>query len=263
MERILDEAMLARFRHSNDELGKYLGLSRKALLQLGLADQGDPGIFERAGLTARMFLWRHWWSYTDETRNLRGRQILREAAQGAQTNAPFAPLLTRQESGLAALQLTSSADHLAGPLGVFGEPNLHFMLSDSVVTMSGCLRRVLTVETTKRLTVTAIALKRFDLRHGSFPEQLNQLTPEFLPAVPLDPVDAQPLRYRRNGDGTFVLYSIGPDNKDDGGEPSLGKGAASSSYNWLGWQALDWVWPQPATEAEIGQYFAERANKSN
>ena len=33
-------------------------------------------------------------------------------------------------------------------------------------------------------------------------------------------MDGQPLRYRRNADGTFLLYSIGENGKDDGGNPS-------------------------------------------
>ena len=47
--------------------------------------------------------------------------------------------------------------------------------------------------------------------------------PEFVPKVPLDPVDGQPLRYRRNADGTFLLYSVGENGKDDGGNPALNK----------------------------------------
>jgi hypothetical protein len=37
------------------------------------------------------------------------------------------------------------------------------------------------------------------------------------------PFDGQPLRYRKQ-DAGYVLYSIGPDLKDDGGKPMNGKG---------------------------------------
>jgi hypothetical protein len=43
-----------------------------------------------------------------------------------------------------------------------------------------------------------------------------------LNAVLTDPFDGQPLRYRNQGTG-YVLYSIGPDLKDDGGKPMNGK----------------------------------------
>ena len=39
------------------------------------------------------------------------------------------------------------------------------------------------------MTIAAIALKRFQLKHGSHPAQLSELVPEFLTSVPLDPVD--------------------------------------------------------------------------
>ena len=38
----------------------------------------------------------------------------------------------------------------------------------------------------------------------------------------MDPFDGQPLRYRKQGAG-YVLYSIGPDRKDNSGERMNGK----------------------------------------
>jgi hypothetical protein len=42
---------------------------------------------------------------------------------------------------------------------------------------------------------------------------------------------------------------------DDGGNPSLEKGVTSSSFSWQNSHALDWVWPQPATDTEIQNYY--------
>ena len=84
--------------------------------------------------------------------------------------------------------------------------------------------------------------------------------PEFLAAVPLDPVDGQPLRYRRDADGTFTLYSVGENGVDDGGNPGVAEGVATKSLQWQNSKALDWVWPQPATEAEI-KFFYEHPPK--
>jgi hypothetical protein len=44
-----------------------------------------------------------------------------------------------------------------------------------------------------------------------------------LPAVPADPFDGQPLRFKPTPDG-LVLYSIGRDRKDDGGSDPEQKG---------------------------------------
>jgi len=38
----------------------------------------------------------------------------------------------------------------------------------------------------------------------------------FLPAVPFDPSDGAPLRYKQLPKG-YVVYSIGPDGQDNGG----------------------------------------------
>jgi hypothetical protein len=67
-----------------------------------------------------------------------------------------------------------------------------------------------------RLAQTAIALERFRAANNHYPDSLNELAPKFLAAVPNDPFDGQPLRYRKSVEG-YLLYSIGPDLKDDGG----------------------------------------------
>jgi hypothetical protein len=128
--------------------------------------------------------------------------------------------------------------------------------------MGAVFDKTMRVETARQTTVSAIALKRYQLKHGNYPPDLNSLVPEFVSAVPLDPVDGQPLRYRRNADGTFLLYSVGENGMDDGGDPSLEPGVTSSNYAWQNPHALDWVWPQPATAAEIQNYYEEQAKKS-
>jgi hypothetical protein len=67
-------------------------------------------------------------------------------------------------------------------------------------------------------TLTAIALELFKRRQGRYPLTLAELTPDLLPAVPLD-ADGRALRYRLVGDRP-VLYSIGHDGVDDGGTPA-------------------------------------------
>jgi hypothetical protein len=64
--------------------------------------------------------------------------------------------------------------------------------------------------------VAALAAERYRLKRGKWPASLYDLLPEFLPAVPLDPFDGALLRYRLVEHGV-VVYSGGPDGKDDGG----------------------------------------------
>ncbi|MHB9134321.1 MAG: hypothetical protein ACYDBB_24890 [Armatimonadota bacterium] len=69
------------------------------------------------------------------------------------------------------------------------------------------------------LTVT-LALRAYYIEHGSYPAMLQQLTPGYLSKLPDDPFALNgPLQYRRSGK-TYVLYSIGPDGKNNGGTPS-------------------------------------------
>jgi hypothetical protein len=65
--------------------------------------------------------------------------------------------------------------------------------------------------------IVALAAERYRLVHGHWPESLISLVPQFLSKVPVDPYDAKPLRYRRLEE-CVVIYSIGPDDVDNGGK---------------------------------------------
>lgn len=67
------------------------------------------------------------------------------------------------------------------------------------------------------LARVAIALERYQLAHGNYPETLEALVPQFITKLPHDVINGQPLKYRRTNDGSFILYSIGWNEKDDGG----------------------------------------------
>ncbi|HMO15161.1 MAG TPA: hypothetical protein PKD64_03920 [Pirellulaceae bacterium] len=69
-------------------------------------------------------------------------------------------------------------------------------------------------------TIAGLAVLRFERHHGRLPETLDELAGEFLQQVPLDPLDQQPLRYQRRDDG-FVIYSVGVNQVDDGGQAVL------------------------------------------
>jgi hypothetical protein len=66
----------------------------------------------------------------------------------------------------------------------------------------------------QELTLTVIAMHRHHLERGAWPERLEGLVPTYLPAVPRDPFDGQPLRYAVR-DGSPRIWSVGPDRKDD------------------------------------------------
>jgi hypothetical protein len=79
----------------------------------------------------------------------------------------------------------------------------------------------------------ACALERFRLSRGEYPETLDALVPGFAELLPHDVISGQPLKYRRKPDGGFLLYSVGWNGKDDGGNP--GRSPLDE----------DWVWAYP------------------
>lgn len=87
--------------------------------------------------------------------------------------------------------------------------------------MSNLARCFVTVnETQNALLLTGCALQAYHAEHGHYPDTLRELTPAYLPAVPVDPFGAnKPLCYKRT-DTRYLLYSIGPDGIDDGGKAS-------------------------------------------
>jgi len=79
------------------------------------------------------------------------------------------------------------------------------------------------VQTQRNLLMCGIALERFRLKHGAVPAKLESLVPEFLPEVPKDISDGQPLRYQVLPDGTPHVWSIWPSGKNEGGMPNSGR----------------------------------------
>jgi hypothetical protein len=73
-------------------------------------------------------------------------------------------------------------------------------------------------------TLTILAMKRWRLRNDDYPASLNELIDAgLLEDLPADPYSDKSLVYRRTGEG-FILYSVGPNFKDDDGEVATERG---------------------------------------
>jgi hypothetical protein len=69
-----------------------------------------------------------------------------------------------------------------------------------------------------RTAQTGLAVESYRLtHHNALPASLAELAPECLEAVPADPFDGQPLRYKKLPGKGYVIYSLGKDRKDDHG----------------------------------------------
>jgi hypothetical protein len=245
-----------KWRGASAELRRYFEVKQKATAWKDNADQVETS---GVGFEVKKFLWRYWWSYADEVRYLRGMEVLTGTLRQAETNGAFQVALSSQTAALDKMGFSKMRDSLDS---VFSpQTDFHSILSESVVTLAFLPHKIMRVETARQITMTAIALKRCELEHGSYPTNLDALVPKFLSAVPRDPVDGQPLRYRLLPDGAFRLYSVGENGADDGGNPALEKYVESENLYWLNPHALDWVWPQPATADEVQAYFSAQAKK--
>ncbi len=210
------------------------------------------GITERPRYAVGEIMWRSSWSYSDELRTLKCDQIILETLRTMRTNQSqyYQADYDAMTSRLSSIGITNAGAALFRSLKI---PDFSEIFGDW--GMGSAVRKTLQMETARRVVVTAVALKRSLLKHGKLPGTPDELVPEFIPAVPIDPCDGKLLRYHPHADGMYLLYSVGLDGKDDGGDPTPLKPASSSStanWNWL--RGHDWVWPQPATVAEV-QFF--------
>jgi hypothetical protein len=83
----------------------------------------------------------------------------------------------------------------------------------------------------------ACALERYHLAHGQYPDRLDVLAPEFLPTLPHDLIGGESYKYHRTAD-SFVLYSVGWNETDDGGQVGMKGKSTDISQG-------DWVWGMP------------------
>jgi hypothetical protein len=97
-------------------------------------------------------------------------------------------------------------------------------------------------------TLAMIAIFRYKADKGRYPQNLNQLvTTGYLKQMPMDSYSDRPLVYKKIEDN-FMLYSIGPNFVDDGGEPDRDRKGRVKLWMDEGDVVF---WPQPESELKI------------
>ena len=84
-----------------------------------------------------------------------------------------------------------------------------------------------------REAALACALERYRRARGEFPETLTALVPEFMSKLACDVMTGEAFKYQRASKDKFSLYSVGWNQKDDGGVTTKDRATG------------DWVWPPP------------------
>lgn len=190
--------------------------------------------------------WLWLWSYRDEMRYLEVTQTMLEVARESDGGRPF---VGRHAAGTSRLE--QAWKNSAGSPAYF----LSLGLAPALEKASSKAARV---EAQRVLAIAAIALKRYQLRHGQQASTLASLVPEFLPRPPTDFMDGKELRYRPIPDGTFLLYSVNDNGTDDGGDPRPLNETTTSRYFGIG---RDMVWPTAATREEIAAEETRRQKR--
>ena len=95
-------------------------------------------------------------------------------------------------------------------------------------------------------TVAVLAILRYSKDKGSFPDDLEQLiSAGYLKQLPIDCFADKPLSYKKTED-SFILYSVGPNGSDEGGQYSRDR--KGRIKNWLdNGDAI--FWPAANSEA--------------
>ena len=241
-----------QLRASNDEANQFVGLDPVEVLMQpilkalksedGGDEEGDSGDeisllqklsdFFRRQVYCRV--WRFSWSHQAELKDWK---------------TVYAALEFARRTVASASEATCKLE-LAQWLEEFEKPGLYnrlrFLPIELRIFYGKFIPRTVRMEADRALVITAIALKRYQLRHDQYPANLESLVPEFCSALPVDWMDGKPIKYHRNKDGRFTLYSVGEDGEDNGGDLSLPEGSKRRDL----WGRRDYVWPTLATPEE-------------
>jgi hypothetical protein len=182
---------------------KYAMVGQRAL---GIAEFHDPSIVEESGETggagamALMIVL----SLGDLPDYLSWMDQLNQAAEFPPRQA--LQMARRVERELA--ELTGQESHW--------NPLRHFMLDWSLQTPILLFTSATRGEAHRICAETALAVAQFWQQTGKLPDSLDELVPNLLDTLPLDPFDGQPLRYAAASNGCRI-YSVGVDGIDQGG----------------------------------------------
>ena len=197
-------------------------------------DREATGVVSPANAPTAGDLYAPFWSFLlsrqDELLYLQRMQRVMNALRSGSTNrsaVAFREQLAagREESGSF---ITQKLKRLSRPLAHGGMANYEKALG-----------RWLEAETEQQMSIAAIALARFKIKTGQYPGQLSDLVPDQLREVPVDYMDGKALRYRPSPTG-FLLYSVGRDGEDNGGDVTSTSSAKATSL----WEGRDMVWPK-------------------
>jgi hypothetical protein len=93
----------------------------------------------------------------------------------------------------------------------------YFLARMLMPALTSAESRFLIMDTRVKQAAIACALQRHRHVKATYPEKLDELIPDYLVAIPLDVFSNRPMSYRRDAADRYTLWSVGANQKDDGG----------------------------------------------
>lgn len=109
--------------------------------------------------------------------------------------------------------------------------SLHFIETLSLPVLDSTIQKTIEAQTEVEQSLIACALERYRLSHGSYPNSLDSLVPEYLVSVPKEPTTGKPMNYRLLNDASFLLWSPGWKLQTLGGKPGEFVGEGDIVWN--------------------------------
>jgi hypothetical protein len=173
----------------------------------GLSARGGGGVTDMLYQGFYLPFWATSWSKGDELSFLETMEPIVEGVRSSTTNGDYHAMRATFAAAARDIHSRRSA------LNKFRYP----LASMVVPNWEKATTTLLRFETQRQMALTALALQRYQLKHGKLPARLAALTPEFLPAAPIDYMNGRLLTYVCLADDRFALRSVGLDGHDDEG----------------------------------------------
>ncbi len=165
----------------------------------------------------------------------RTKRLMADLYRGAIADAPLCFAEMKRRDIETALGLR------AGRWKRFLQPNSvgKILCAMLVPSLDSLLEKKCRIECDLAATRILLAAQSFRRSHGRLPDRLQELVPDFLPAVPADPFDGQEFRYSASAG---AIYSVGKDLKDSGGSATLPAGGSGTDARRRRWESEDVVY---------------------
>ncbi len=80
------------------------------------------------------------------------------------------------------------------------------------------MKKALDTEVGWRVLRVQLAIRKFVIDEGRMPKGFDELVPNYLASIPVDPFNLEPLRWATDDRGEPLIYSVGVNLTDDGGD---------------------------------------------